>query len=123
VENKLGFSLLAGAVLAVSSLGCGNPCGAHLSDCGGYCANLDSDETDCGGCGLSCDVGDFCDQGVCIVGVCTDDGAGCSRDSECCSDYCASDGNCGCIPTGNDGCASSSDCCSGHCAHDGVCDP
>jgi hypothetical protein len=115
----------AGFVLGLASSGCivVTNCGPGLTDCGGYCANLSSDELDCGGCAISCAIGDFCSQGLCIVGTCLADDSPCNHDSDCCSDYCASDGACGCIPTGNDGCASSTDCCSLHCARDGVCDP
>jgi hypothetical protein len=113
----------AGLVLPATCGGGGSPCGPALTDCGGYCADLSSNETDCGACGATCAPGDYCDRGVCIVGVCTADDSACNYDSECCSDYCASDGNCGCIPVGRAGCAGPTDCCSGHCARDGVCDP
>jgi hypothetical protein len=96
-------------------------CAPGLVDCGGYCADLSSDETDCGACGAACAVGDYCDRGICIVGSCLTDGTGCTYDSECCSNFCASDGACGCIPSGNAGCAGAGDCCSGRCARDGVC--
>lgn len=122
---KTSVTIAAVAVL-MAVVGCGpavvSTCGPNLVDCGGYCADLSSDETDCGACGAACNVGDYCDQGLCIVGTCFGDNTGCSYDSQCCSNYCASDGLCGCIPTGNSGCAGASDCCSGRCARDGVCD-
>jgi hypothetical protein len=96
-------------------------CGPGLTDCGGYCADLNGDETDCGACGAPCAVGDYCSLGVCIVGTCIADASPCAHDSDCCSNYCASDGNCGCIPSGVAGCAGSTDCCSGLCNRNGVC--
>ncbi len=117
--------LIAIAMSAVGNISCGvsSTCGLALVDCGGYCADLSSDETDCGACGATCLVGDFCSGGVCIVGSCAVDSSPCIHDYDCCSDYCASDANCGCIPTTFGGCASASDCCSGNCAVDGICDP
>ena len=121
--SALTFAILLG----IGSTGCvvsaPSNCGPGLVNCGGYCARLSSDETDCGACGAACRIGDYCSEGYCIVGTCFGDASACRHDSDCCSDYCASDGNCGCIPTGNAGCASSADCCSNHCARDGVCDP
>ncbi len=124
---RTSVQLLAavGLLLGLAGLtGCSvrTQCARGLVDCGDYCADLSSDETDCGACGAPCAVGDYCDQGVCIVGTCLDDNVACNYDSQCCSNYCASDGLCGCIPTGNSGCATASDCCSGRCARDGVCD-
>ena len=61
--------LIITAVLALASA-CvvySNPCGSGLTDCGGYCADLRSDERDCGACGAACAVGDYCVQAVCIV--------------------------------------------------------
>jgi hypothetical protein len=123
--RKIVFGLLAGGavILCACSVTVSNTCGGTLTDCGGYCADLNSSDLDCGACGASCLAGDYCHQGVCIVGSCLTDNSACTFDSDCCSDYCASDGLCGCIPTGNAGCASDTDCCSNNCAPDGVCDP
>jgi hypothetical protein len=116
---------LLALVMATSSMNCVvvAPCATGLTDCGGYCADLRSDEADCGGCALSCLAGDFCSQGLCIVGTCAADSTACGHDSDCCANYCASDGLCGCIPTDHSGCAGNLDCCSGHCSRNGVCDP
>jgi hypothetical protein len=111
--------------VAVAVSGCfytSSPCGSsRLVDCGGYCADLYADELDCGQCGAACAVGDYCSAGLCVVGSCFPDGSQCGSDWDCCSDYCASDGLCGCIPGGFAGCLQSSDCCSGYCGRDGVC--
>jgi hypothetical protein len=97
-------------------------CPVGQVSCGGYCADLSRDDLDCGACGYACRVGDFCSGGECVIS-CYSDASPCSHDLDCCSNYCASDGRCGCIPTNHAGCAGASDCCSGHCARDGVCDP
>jgi hypothetical protein len=122
--NTSTLSLIVAPMMLLSA-GCvvTPPCASGLVDCGAYCADLRSDETDCGRCGQACPTGDFCSAGLCIVGTCVADNSQCNHDYDCCSNYCASDGNCGCIPTSHSGCAGSSDCCSGHCARDGVCDP
>jgi hypothetical protein len=57
--------------------------------------------------------------------TCTDDNDPCDTDADCCSNICASDGNCG-IPTDgcsldNDPCETDDDCCSDICADDGYC--
>jgi hypothetical protein len=47
----------------------------------------------------------------------------CEYDSDCCSDYCASDGFCGPAACNDDGypCGFDSDCCGDYCAGDGYC--
>jgi hypothetical protein len=57
--------------------------------------------------------------------ACTDDDDPCVVDADCCSNICASDGNCG-LPVNdcnldNDPCDFDSDCCSAICADDGYC--
>jgi hypothetical protein len=55
-------------------------------------------------------------------GSCISDSEACSDSAPCCSDLCASDGFCGCIPNGVPGCAGNFDCCSGFCdVANGVC--
>lgn len=95
-------------------------CEPGYSDCGEYCADLRNDPRDCGACGASCYAGDACVDGRCVA-VCLDDGFQCRSDADCCSDYCASDGVCGCIPGGHYGCAAHYDCCTGYCGRDGFC--
>ncbi|MBK7862570.1 MAG: hypothetical protein IPJ65_28975 [Archangiaceae bacterium] len=118
-------TVLAAAVLSmVAGSGCvvAEPqCGFGFSDCGDYCADLSSDPRDCGRCGATCAAGDYCDRGLCIVNSCYSDGTACGRDTDCCSNYCASDGVCGCIPRGFAGCTNSVDCCTNFCDRDGTC--
>lgn len=45
-------------------------CGAGLSSCGGYCADLSNDFYNCGGCGNYCDSPDAYESGACIDGNC-----------------------------------------------------
>ena len=112
------------AALGVLISGCvvrGPSCPPGYVNCGDYCADLANDDLDCGACGAACRVGDFCSQGLCVVGTCVADGYGCAYASDCCSNYCASDGRCGCIPAGNYGCTQNFDCCSNYCGRDGLC--
>ncbi len=51
----------------------------------------------------------------CDTGECAIDGQSCQFNSDCCENFCASDGFCGCIPTQATGCATNMDCCSGAC--------
>ncbi len=115
----VGLTLAAGAIVLVSSSACSvtvtPTCGGNLTDCGGDCVDLSSDPYDCGGCGITCGAGDYCDNGQCVVGTCLGDNVACTFDGECCSLYCASDGLCGCIPSNTSGCAGDSDCCSNFC--------
>ncbi len=45
-------------------LGDGEPCGNDSADrcCDGTCVDISSDETNCGGCGASCDADDTCES-------------------------------------------------------------
>jgi len=96
-------------------------CPRGTVDCGDYCADLRYDALDCGACGASCAVGDYCSGGLCYVGSCWPDDSVCGYDSQCCSGYCASDGHCGCMLRGDYGCAANVDCCSSFCGYDGYC--
>ena len=69
----------------------------------------------CGTCDSQCNT-TFCSGG----GSCVPDDMPCSTTEACCT-FCASDGNCGCIPPGNQGCQSDQDCCSNSCDPSGVC--
>ncbi len=89
--------------------GCGGSCGGCTGGltcnasgtcacagmtCGGSCVDTSSDESNCGACGTTCDVGDACIGGTCRCSpsctgkVCGDDGCGgscgiCSSDRAC----------------------------------------
>jgi hypothetical protein len=53
---------------SASSGGTGGSCGAGLVSCGAFCANLQSDPVNCGGCDRQCCPGSMCYQGACVVG-------------------------------------------------------
>ncbi len=81
-------------------------------------------------CGVG--IGNCCSPLVCTGGVCVDpptckaNGSSCSAASECCSNYCKSDGTCGNPPCSGDGCActTGATCVSGCCpATTHVCSP
>lgn len=104
------------------STNCNDP---SVVDCGdGVCSNLVNDAKNCGACGFDCGGG-VCKNGVCTpTGSCVADHAACALDADCCSDFCASDGLCGCVATGSVGCALDVDCCSPSvaCNANGVCE-
>ncbi len=98
-------------------------CASGFTECGGICSQLDVDPTNCGGCGVSCGS-DECLNGQCTTTACLADNYACTANGDCCSLFCAPDGKCGCILSGNTTtfCAADSDCCSGNCnAQTGVC--
>jgi len=44
-----------------------NPCGSlGLPDCGGFCVDLSSSDSNCGACGNSCPSGFVCCDGSCV---------------------------------------------------------
>jgi hypothetical protein len=91
-------------------------CSGGLDPCGSDCVDTQNDPYNCGGCGLECNGGaDECIGGVCATIACVDDNNPCSTDGDCCSEFCASDGNCGCMPSGTGDCNLDSDCCNGSC--------
>jgi len=51
---------------------CGNYtcCASGSACCGGYCADLDHDESNCGGCGYACNQTGLNEVGVCLNGEC-----------------------------------------------------
>jgi hypothetical protein len=70
---------------------------------GGHCANLLSDETDCGSCGLACPsdalapTGDRCRSGQCVCGAGTPEvpPIACPAGEVCCAGGCVPAGACG----------------------------
>lgn len=76
--NNLLRLLALSTVVLLGALGCnttglvGGECLRGLSPCGGTCVNLGTNEGNCGGCGRTCDDGEACLAGVCIVSDDTD---------------------------------------------------
>jgi hypothetical protein len=61
-------------------------CAPGLTDCGGYCADLQTDDNNCGACGNYCILFDpVCQGGSC----CAPTAFSCSDDEDCCSGNCA----------------------------------
>lgn len=80
-------------------------CAAGRVDCVALCADISSDERNCGSCGVECPVGGTCDAGRCV----------CPAGLVNCGDYCAD--------TASDeaNCGSCGDFCAGTC-NSGVCE-
>lgn len=116
-----GAVIALGAALLFASSACTvsvtPTCGPGLVDCGNSCADLSNDDNNCGGCGLACPGGTFCNGAACVTGSCTADNGQCAGDGECCSGFCASDGACGCILSSDTStvCSLDIDCCSNSC--------
>src|SRR5207244_1929722 len=59
---------------------CTTQCGPGLSNCSNSCVDLNSDDGNCGGCGVTCNGGETCVQGQCACpsgltlcnGICVD---------------------------------------------------
>lgn len=67
-ECAEGFLCSSGqCTLACTSDGAGqsSACGAELSCCSARCADLNTDGSNCGACGVSCDAGQFCGLSEC----------------------------------------------------------
>jgi len=115
----VGLGAMAGITFAMaSSTACTATvtvsCPGSLVACGSDCVDTQNDPTNCGDCGIDCGV-DECIGGVCTTISCVDDNNPCSVDGDCCSDFCATDGNCGCMPSGTGDCNVDSDCCNLSC--------
>jgi hypothetical protein len=74
----------------------------------------------CNSCAAQCGS-TFCGAVGGDAGSCTPDNTQCPAGGGGCCTFCASDGYCGCIPSGQQGCQTSGDCCSQSCGGGGVC--
>jgi len=99
---------------------CTNINAACIANCGDAASQNAIDEwnawTDCtcGTCATQCNA-TFCNIGSGSgTGTCVPDNDSCSTTEACCT-FCAGDGYCGCIPSGDNGCQVNSDCCSDSC--------
>ncbi|MHC4609522.1 MAG: MXAN_6577-like cysteine-rich protein, partial [Planctomycetota bacterium] len=66
-------------------------CPAGLTDCAGICVDLDSDEANCGTCGIPCNAGEICSGGACT----SDCPAGLTDCAGICVDLDSDEANCG----------------------------
>jgi hypothetical protein len=99
---------------------CANINAACIANCGDAASQNAIDEWNswagctCGTCATQCNA-TFCNIGSGSgSGQCVPDNSQCSSSEACCT-FCASDGGCGCIPSGNQGCQTGHDCCSNDC--------
>jgi Cys-rich repeat protein len=113
-------------------------CAAGQSCCTGECADLTSDNQNCGGCGMACAAGETCGNGVCLLESCQtdadcDDGNpgtvdtclngtcvhrdACSTDQDCPVNYVCQQGQC-VLP-----CRTDPDCPQGETCQGGICAP
>ena len=65
-----GFPICVGSA-------CGFDCNASHTKCGNACVNTQSDNNNCGGCGVPCGGGKVCQSGVCAT-VCASPAVNCS---------------------------------------------
>ncbi len=110
----------------------GAKCASDLECCVKICTDDGSGKKSCGGkkCaapGEGCKAdGDCCSMncdktaGKCALG-CVNEGASCTKATECCTQSCGVDGKCACIPDGQS-CASPVECCSKVCNDKGKCE-
>ena len=63
-----GYVCSAGGVCDVEGFPDLDQCTAQgLNDCGGECVDLDDDARNCGSCGFTCGLHQFCAQGICFL--------------------------------------------------------
>jgi len=97
---------------------CLDDCAAMgLACCSASCVDTMTDSTNCGGCGVTCTMGQLCCGGSCVPNDetnCGSCGASCSGSDLCCGGSCVpSDAaNCGACDTA---CGGGDDCCSSMC--------
>jgi len=100
-----------GLVLAISAcFDIGYSCPSGLTRCGMLCPNIVADRTNCGGCGIACQIGQQCMDGGCV----------CQPGSTPCNGFCTATSsdpfNCGgCAGDGGVVCAPDQVCDQGIC--------
>jgi len=110
----VGLIFSAAVVLGVSSTACSVTVSNNCVSPDVLCSDNTCALPDNVACSFDSDCcSNFCaSDGFCGVGSCTPDLASCSADSQCCTGVCAlGDGLCGCVDTNETGCAVDSDCC------------
>jgi hypothetical protein len=70
--SRRAFVPLAAGLLLVTACPAATPdCAADAVDCGGACVRLQSDDANCGACGVACGAGTVCSAGSCEVACAT----------------------------------------------------
>jgi hypothetical protein len=99
-------------------------CGDGICDEGEFCGTSPGCQADCGSCaeGRPCRVdadcqSSFCDQAVGFCKPCQGNGAGCLRDSACCSDICNNAFQCATCKDNGQACLTNGVCCSNICSN------
>lgn len=85
------------------------PCSLTEAECGGTCIDVQEDEANCGGCGLTCEATETCLFGTCQPATCP---AGTDRCSGACVDTAVDSSHCG---TCDHACADGEVCEAGSC--------
>lgn len=116
----VGQACIGGQCTFADEAGFSASCKTKFVACGGKCIDPATDPKNCGGCGFDCGAG-FCVDYMCSSAACKPADAPCFADADCCSEQCASDAHCGCMPGGAKGCHDDADCCSATC-NASVCD-
>jgi hypothetical protein len=86
-------------------------CAAGLADCGGVCADVLTDQNNCGICGWVCGGNDICMNGICVLAECPSGTTRCGPIGIC-YDLLNDSGNCGVCDLA---CSDGLICCSGNC--------
>ena len=109
VAALVGVGWTAGCGSSGSNEDGGLQCGAGSTSCGAACANLASDNANCGSCGNACGAGQVCSKGACA----TTCGGGTTQCGATCNDLQSDPNNCGACGTK---CAGGEVCSGGKCA-------
>ncbi len=80
------------------------------------CVPVGSNPLHCGSCGVSCGVGETCEDGACVCGGDRGEGARCGEGQACCSGACEPSDSVACACGGGRSCVMGEACCSGTCA-------
>ncbi len=98
---------------------CNADAGANSNPGGPYCANLQTDDANCGSCGQPCHAGETCSDGHCKIIACPPDKTLCGASTDAgagatpyCTNLQTDNAHCGCC--GN-ACSTAQGCKAGHC--------